>query len=327
MRTGLKHGEFHTLHILDDTPSTSHTTGSALFEGGVGIKEEINTDENISCGDNNAFLSNAYYDAGWKVRRDGMYGQVIKMEGNGTNGIRFYTSDASTAGSNISERAYIDRLGKLYLNYQLRTNGGLYSSHSVNTFTNLPLDTGANVILNASNNLCEETSSIRYKRNVQPFDINPFATLGLSPRIFKYPKKETFNLGYIVEDLPDSPYIINYNAKKQPQSWNYSVFSLYMNECLKKHNKILNIIIKKLNLENEYHQILNEPSPPVPNYKEQDIPMDIEEDPIPPPLQKRNFEDLLRNLSTEELKSFQKFFESKKIRKIFLHFVYGIMIS
>jgi trimeric autotransporter adhesin len=68
-------------------------------------------------------------------------------------------------------------------------------------------DTGTALVLNSGGYIKKLTSSIRYKKDVEPIDIGLDFVMGLSPVKYNMKNGDTAQVGFIAEDFPDGRFV------------------------------------------------------------------------------------------------------------------------
>lgn len=112
---------------------------------------------------------------------------------------------------------------------------------------NLGSDTGTNILLNGSNELKLDSSSLRYKENVESVELDYSWLSKLKPKTFNFigSKNKQKTIGYIAEDVEKlNSVVINYNNDNQVESI--------------ANNRLMVYVIEKLNyLEKQLENLKN----------------------------------------------------------------------
>ncbi len=100
---------------------------------------------------------------------------------------------------------------------------------------NLPSGSEMNITADNTGNLYRDTSSRRYKENIQPLDDDFAKILQLAPRSFIYKDSQLESFGYIAEELDDLGLdnLVIYNEEGDPESIRYDKLSVYLIEIVK----------------------------------------------------------------------------------------------
>jgi hypothetical protein len=102
------------------------------------------------------------------------------------------------------------------------------------TFPSLPTGTGTDLVLNGTT-LTRNTSSLRYKDNVRPLEVDTSKVFDLQPKSFHYKGQSKEIFGMIAEEVHEVlPEMVNLNEKDEPESISYSLLSVLLLEEIKK---------------------------------------------------------------------------------------------
>ncbi len=103
---------------------------------------------------------------------------------------------------------------------------------------NLPSGSEMNITADNTGNLYRDTSSRRYKENIQTLQDEFDKILELEPITFAYKDSQLKSFGYIAEDLDalELENLVIYNQSGQPESIRYDKLSVYLLEVVKNLN-------------------------------------------------------------------------------------------
>jgi hypothetical protein len=95
-----------------------------------------------------------------------------------------------------------------------------------------------NITADNTGNLYRDTSSRRYKENIQTLQDEFDKILELEPITFAYKDSQLKSFGYIAEDLDalELDNLVIYNQSGQPESIRYDKLSVYLLEVVKNLN-------------------------------------------------------------------------------------------
>jgi hypothetical protein len=99
----------------------------------------------------------------------------------------------------------------------------------------------ADLIIVAGGNITTETSSLRFKENVEPLTEDFHKILALQPKSFTDKKTGDQAIGYVAEELDELELknLIGYDADGKPLTINYKRIPVYMLEVLKEQQKLI----------------------------------------------------------------------------------------
>lgn len=198
----------------------------------------------------------------------------IKISYNLYNGILY------VKGSNIDNTGYddiyeisttnatgLDPLIKIYgraeFHNDLSATGNINLNNSHLYMHSLDSSTGTNLVIDSHGKVVEDTSSLRYKRNVRELNINPGKLLNIKPHIYNRinDERDRDEIGYIVEDVEDIPYIYNTDSEGQLKSFNYSGMFVYLLELIKANNLLLRQLSDICNVSDVYQELFSSDKP------------------------------------------------------------------
>jgi|SRR5882672_190965 len=110
-----------------------------------------------------------------------------------------------------------------------------------------PSEGQADLMIVAGGNVVPQTSSLRFKENVEPLTEDFQKILALQPKSFADKKTGCQGIGYVAEDLDELELnnLLGYDADGQPLTINYKLIPLYLVEVLKDQQRM----IKELQVE------------------------------------------------------------------------------
>jgi hypothetical protein len=124
----------------------------------------------------------------------------------------------------------------LQLDALTRITGGLLVEGNL-WVTNVPSGSGTPLLITTSGSkIVKQTSSRRYKENIQPYHGDAYRILGLEPK--KYTRPDTpqqWELGYIAEEVDQAGLreLTIYDEKGLPEAIDYDKIVLFSNEIIK----------------------------------------------------------------------------------------------
>jgi hypothetical protein len=107
---------------------------------------------------------------------------ILSVKGTTTNGTTAILNCSNSAGTN---------------QFSVSTAGDIYAG-------TIPTQTGTTLIMNASGFICKQSSSLRYKKDVEPIDIGLDFVMSLNPVKYNLKHDDVPQVGFIAEDFPDS---------------------------------------------------------------------------------------------------------------------------
>ena len=232
------------------TPTTAVTI-DASQNVGVGVTPSAWTLKAVQNGNaafwtsaTNAYLSsNLYYGSGGRTYISNGYSSELGLS---TGGFQFQISASGTAGGAITQTQAmtLDASGNLYVgaaatssasrlgvrgsgtgsaweiysenstpsqNFGVRDDGNIYAGR-------LGASTGTALVLNANGYIYTLTSSLRYKKDVEPIDIGLDFILGLNPVKYNLKESDEPQVGFIAEDFPDARLVSMSRIDKEDES-------------------------------------------------------------------------------------------------------------
>jgi hypothetical protein len=167
------------------------------------------------------------------------YGAYISNTGEGDTNVGLFVtaSEATNNYAAIFESGYIGI--------------GTTTPTSLLTISGLESSTGTQLVVDASGNVYKDSSSRRYKENIEDFSIDPRELLGLKPVEFYYKDTGAHSFGYIAEEVDELGLnnLVMYDEEGQPDALRYDKLSIYLVEGYKEHEKELNILQELLGIK------------------------------------------------------------------------------
>lgn len=123
------------------------------------------------------------------------------------------------------------------------------SSITLSAFTiNIPLigtGTGTALVRDASNNMVLNTSSVRYKENIRPLEVDSSKIYDLTAKNFNYKSQPGLDIfGWIAEETNEIiPELVNLNSDGEPESIRYAETSVLIIEEMKKMRSALSSLV------------------------------------------------------------------------------------
>lgn len=114
---------------------------------------------------------------------------------------------------------------------RFQANGGfvVQDTDSVQFSAGLATGSGTAVVLDGSGNLLRDSSSARYKTNIQPLSTDTAGILELEPREFKYEETGADGVGLIAEEVAKSvPEIVVHDDQGRPDAVQYDRLGVYL---------------------------------------------------------------------------------------------------
>jgi hypothetical protein len=102
----------------------------------------------------------------------------------------------------------------------------------------LPASGSLDLTVDQFGNVKPQTSSVRFKENVEPLADDFHKILSLQPKSFSYKDSGQRAIGYTAEDLHDQDLteLVSYDQEGKPLSIQYKLLPIYMLEVLKEQN-------------------------------------------------------------------------------------------
>jgi hypothetical protein len=203
----------------------SVSNSSTAFDSTIG---QVAIDNPNTTANNFSQLAFTTSDGTNRVVSAGLYAQITDRSAANwtTSNLQFFTG---TVGSPPTEKARIDSSGNLLVGTTSQAGRATIKGSTSNGTTNvlklvdsadadimamstagdfyLPKmgsSTGTTVVLTSGNYLVKSSSSIRYKKDVEPIDIGLNFILGLNPVKYKLKEDDIDQVGFIAEDFPDA---------------------------------------------------------------------------------------------------------------------------
>ena len=106
---------------------------------------------------------------------------------------------------------------------------------------NLPGTGTTDLTIDSAGNITPQTSSLRFKDNVELLNEDFQKILALEPKSFTYKDTGCRGIGYAAEDLDELKLsdLVGYDADNKPLSINYKLIPIYMLEVLKEQQKVI----------------------------------------------------------------------------------------
>jgi hypothetical protein len=135
-------------------------------------------------------------------------GNLLVGTTSATSNSRFFAKGASVSSSDIVgtfQNSNSSELFSVYADGQIRAQF-------------IGSTTGTSLILDSSGYIKKLTSSIRYKKDVEPIDIGLNFILGLNPVKYKLKESDEPQVGFIAEDFPDARLVSMSRIDKEDES-------------------------------------------------------------------------------------------------------------
>jgi hypothetical protein len=108
---------------------------------------------------------------------------------------------------------------------------------------NLPSPAGGSVdlVVDSAGNVARQSSSARFKEDIQPLQDDFHKILMLEPRSFTYKGTSSREIGYTAEEVDgaDLQNLVAYDTDGQPQGVHYKMISIYLLELVKEQQAAL----------------------------------------------------------------------------------------
>ncbi len=131
-----------------------------------------------------------------------------------------------------------------------RVGIGTASPGSKLAIAGLGSSTGTTLVIDASGNVWKDSSSRRYKENIEPLEINPEELLDLQPVAFNYKETGAKSFGYIAEDVDELGIhnLVVYDNEGRPDALKYDMISVYLVEAYKEQKAQIDALTEKVNI-------------------------------------------------------------------------------
>ena len=154
-------------------------------------------------------------------------------------------------GTTANPNATLDVGGTAWLRGSVGANTGLYvdSSGQVGIGTTTPgsklsidslgAGTGSPMVIDSSGNVWKDTSSRKYKTNIQPLNTDFSKILDLKPVSYNFKDTGMHTIGYIAEDVDAAGLkdLVVYNTAGEPDGIKYDRMAMYLLEIVKEQQK------------------------------------------------------------------------------------------
>ena len=195
------------------------------------------------------------------INNGGVGSSATGVQGESTSGTA--VGGLSTNGTAV--RGVIDET-TVFSSYSGYFNGGnFYVSLEDSTNYNFTINnlaetgTGNSVNIDASGNLFEDASSIRYKKDVADLEVDTAKVLELNPVSFRYKRNDQEDIGLIAEDVNEIiPDLVNYDKEGLPNGVKYDRISVYLLEIIKEQQERINSLEETNNNQEEEIDIIKE---------------------------------------------------------------------
>ena len=233
------------LHVSNSTASTNaiaqFTNGTTGTGAGNGLYVGVDTS-------NEATIFN-FYNSALKFGTNGSERARIDSSGNlgvgttSTTAVRLIVKGSTTNGTTnafkLIDSADADILA-------MSTAGDFY-------LPKMGSSTGTTVVLTSGNYLVKSSSSIRYKKDVEPIDIGLNFVLGLNPVKYKMKLDDANQVGFIAEDFPDERLVsfslVNPQDKQselQRESVNYANLAAPLVKAIQEQQAIIQSLTARI---------------------------------------------------------------------------------
>lgn len=220
--------------------TTSPSPGVILHVKGNVVVEGVMDIANILRCYNGFFIQN--YGGGWYM--------------NDTTWLRSYNNKGIVTGNTICARNFMDYDDNLYI-IDPSGNSSFYGNVSIGTtnpvtkltVVGLQSGTGSSLVYNTSNGgIYYQSSSIRYKENIQPFIDDFSKVLKLQPKTFNYKETKQKDIGYIAEELDEIGLksLVGYDKDGLPETIHYEKITVYLVEVVKLQQKEIEQLKKEI---------------------------------------------------------------------------------
>lgn len=117
--------------------------------------------------------------------------------------------------------------------------GTSVNAGAVVTIDNLPSGTGTAVVIDSSGNVWRDSSSIRYKTDIQPLEADFSKILTQKPVSYRFAGTAMSTIGYIAEDLHDAGLtdLVVYDTNGRPDGIKYDRLGIYALELVKRQGE------------------------------------------------------------------------------------------
>lgn len=107
---------------------------------------------------------------------------------------------------------------------------------------NLPASGTADLTVDSTGNIAPQTSSLRFKENVEVLKEDFQKILALEPKSFTYKDTGLRGIGYAAEELDELKLndLVGYDADGKPLMINYKLMPIYLLEIMKEQQKVMN---------------------------------------------------------------------------------------
>lgn len=115
--------------------------------------------------------------------------------------------------------------------------------------------TGTTVVADATGKLWKQSSSQRYKQNIEPLDTEADAVLNLRPVRFEYKKSGHKDIGLIAEEVEKiSPDLVIYDSQGRPDAVKYDKVALYLLSVVKSQQEEIAVLKDKISRNESLEQ-------------------------------------------------------------------------
>ncbi|MDX6531876.1 MAG: hypothetical protein QOH41_4166 [Blastocatellia bacterium] len=106
---------------------------------------------------------------------------------------------------------------------------------------NLPASGTSDLTVDHNGNITPQTSSLRFKENVETLNEDFQKILALQPKSFTYKETGVRGIGYAAEELDELELnnLVGYDADGKPLTINYKLIPIYLLEVLKEQQKVM----------------------------------------------------------------------------------------
>lgn len=175
---------------------------------------------------------------------------------NDTTWLRSYNNKGIVTGNTICARNFMDYDDNSYI-IDPSGNSSFYGNVSIGTtnpvtkltVVGLQSGTGSSLVYNTSNGgIYYQSSSIRYKENIQPFIDDFSKVLKLQPKTFNYKETKQKDIGYIAEELDEIGLksLVGYDKDGLPETIHYEKITVYLVEVVKLQQKEIEQLKKEI---------------------------------------------------------------------------------
>ncbi|QQS44650.1 tail fiber domain-containing protein [Candidatus Roizmanbacteria bacterium] len=163
-----------------------------------------------------------------------------KGTGNAAGGyIAFSTSNAGSSGSTSQTLTE-----KMRLTADGRVGIGTTAPGSKLSIDSLGTGTGSPLVIDSSGNVWKDTSSRKYKVNIQPLNTDFSKILDLKPVSYDFKDTGMHTIGYIAEEVDAAGLkdLVVYDTAGQPDGIKYDRMAMYLLEVVKDQQKSINAL-------------------------------------------------------------------------------------